>query len=158
MRATPLFPLLTVLVLLLLGGCATVPTPRPDVPPPVVEVPPAHLTGSEETSALFDNFTAFVTAIDGVTVPAGRAGWNTPLPLRPGLRRIGVEFNRGSFRAQAEITFTAQSEAAYQLRFASDAQVLAKNSYCEFWLVDLGTGQPVTERVRVPLTRSERTQ
>lgn len=149
---------------LLFGACTTTnptpaaPAPTPPMPPAapvVIELPPAHITGSEETSTMLDDFTVFVAAIDGVPVAAGRAGWNTALPLKAGPRRLTVVFNRGVFASQAVIEFTAASEAAYQVKFATDAQLFGKNSYCEFWIVNAATGEPVTARVRAPLNRVE---
>ena len=158
---------------LLLGACTTTnpppaapasatPTPMATATPapvakpaPVVELPPASITGSEETSTLFDNFTVFVSAIDGVPVTNGRAGWNTSLPLKAGPRRLTLGFNRGVFAAQTEIMFIAASETAYQVKFATDAQLMGKNSYCEFWIVNAATDEAVTARVRAPLTRIE---
>lgn len=131
-------------------------TPAPvGRPAPVVELPPASITGSEETSTMFDNFTVFVSAIDGVPVAGGRAGWSTSLPLKAGQRHLTLSFSRGVFAAQAEIMFKAASETAYQVKFATDAQLFGKNSYCEFWIVNVATGELVTPRVRAPLTRIE---
>ena len=159
---------------LLLGACTTT-APTPATPPaakepaptmaqtaapvakpaPPVELPPASITGSEETSTMFDNFTVFVSAIDGVPVANGRDGWNTTRQLKAGPRRLTLAFNRGVFAAQTEIMFTAASETAYQVKFATDAQLFGKNSYCEFWIVNAATGEAVTARVRAPLTRIE---
>ena len=134
----------------------------PVVTPPVVAAPavavelaPASIKGSEESSTMLDNFTAYVGAIDGAPVTAGRAGWNTPVRLKAGPRRLSLRFNRGVFAARADLELQAKSEASYQVRFASDAELFGKNSYCEFWIVDTATGQPVTERVRTVLTRVE---
>ncbi len=154
--------ILTAFVAGLLAGCGTIPASKsstPGVPAtaaaPAVEAKPAHITGSEEASALLDNFTAFITAIDGQPVAGGRAGWKTPLALRPGSRRLSVEFNRGVFRARSEIALLVVGEANYQLRFDCDAQFLGKNSYCEFWIADTATGQAITPRIRADLTRIE---
>jgi len=104
---------------------------------------------------MFDNFTAYVTAIDGKTVAAGRTGWNVPLPLPAGPRRLTVAFARGQFAAQADMQFFARPEAIYQLKFATDAQIFGKSSYCEFWIVDTATGEKVLAPTRVPLTKLE---
>lgn len=106
---------------------------------------------------MLDNFTAFVMAIDGVRLTRGREGWNAPLPLKAGQRHLTLAFNRGVFVAQAEILFTAVSETAYQVKFATDAQLFGKNSFCEFWIVDAASGEPVSARVRAPLSRIETT-
>jgi hypothetical protein len=174
MMAKTAFLLPVALLALLFGACTTT-NPTPAAPPvaiapapaametpvperkpaPVVELAPASITGSEETSTLLDNFTVFVTAIDGVPVTAGRAGWSTAVPLKAGQRHLTLAFNRGVFAAQTEISFSAVSETAYQVKFATDAQLFDKNSYCEFWIVNAATGEPVTPRLRAPLTRIE---
>lgn len=104
---------------------------------------------------MLDDFTAFIAAIDGTPVSAGRIGWQTAVPLKAGKRQLQVVFVRGVFTGTAELELNALSERAYQLRFATDAQFLGKNSYCEFWIVDTTTGQPATGRVRATLQRSE---
>jgi hypothetical protein len=88
-------------------------------------------------------------------VTAGRQGWNTPLPLKAGSHRLAVAFNRGVFSAHSELDLKAASETSYQLKFATDAELFGRNSYCEFWVVDAATGEPATERKRVPLTKIE---
>jgi hypothetical protein len=132
---------------------APAPVAVPAPPPPVVVLPPATLTGSEETSTMLDNFTVYVLAVDGVAVAGGRSGWNSPIPLPVGPHRLSLGFNRGVFAAQAELTIEAASATAYEVRFASDAQLFGQNSYCEFWIVDKATNQPVTPRVRSSLSR-----
>lgn len=121
---------------------------------PVIELPPASIIGSEETSTMLDNFTVFVAAVDGVSVAAGRQGWNTPLSLKAGRHRLTLGFIRGVFSATADLELTAVSEASYQVRFATDAELFGKNSYCEFWIVDTAANQPVGPRVRSPLVRN----
>lgn len=137
---------------------STAATPSPATPAPAIpalELPPASIRGSEETSRLLDNYTAYLVAIDGAPVSGGREAWNKPLPLKPGPHRVGLAFARGVFAARAEVEFTATSRAAYQVKFATDAEFLGKNTYCEFWIVDLATGQPASDKVRVPLQRAE---
>jgi hypothetical protein len=124
-------------------------------PAPAVTAKPASITGSEETSTMFDNFTAFVAAVDGRPVAAGRAGWNSALSLPAGPRRLTVTFIRGAFTAQADVQIQARSGATYQLKFATDAQIFGKSSYCEFSIVDTVTGEKVLAPTRVPLTKLE---
>ena len=135
---------------------APVAQPKPSAPVvPVVELKPATITGSEESSTMLDNLTVYVTAIDGQPVTAGRQGWNTPLTIKAGVRKLKVVFNRGVFTAETDLLFTAQSEHAYQLLFATDAQLFGKNSYCEFWIEDTATHQKAIQPRRVPLLRVE---
>lgn len=146
---------------LLLAGCATTPgqMTAPSVPatgaPPAVEVQPAQVRGHEEPSTMLDSFTVHIAAVDGVPVAGGREGWNTPVALKPGLRRLALVFTRGVFTAQAEVSFVAASGASYRAHFATDAQLFGRNSFCEFWVVDTATNEPVSARLRMPLTRNE---
>lgn len=146
-----------VLAGLLLAGCATTPTPSAPADAPATGhapavLPPASIRGSQETSTLLDNFTAFITAVDGQAVAAGRQGWDQPVALPPGRHRLAVQFNRGVFLARAELELEARSGAAYELRHASDAQVYGAHSYCEFWVVDLATGEKATAVKRTGLS------
>src|SRR6187402_2240643 len=108
-----------------------IPEPIPEVvakPAPVAVARPASIRGSEESSTMFDNFTAYVSAVDGRPVAAGRAGWNNPLALPAGARRLTVTFIRGAFIAQTDVNLQARSGAIYQLKFATDAQIFGKSS------------------------------
>jgi hypothetical protein len=162
--------LLVALVVLLLAGCnTTAPTPspaaqpeptvpamRPVTPPPVpVDTRPATIKGSEESSTLLDNFTAFVRSVDGQPVSAGRKGWSVPIELKPGPHRIGVEFVRGSFFARAELALEAQPAAAYELRETNDAQVYGQHSFCEFSVIELKTGRQAVPPKRVALEKAK---
>jgi len=131
------------LAALLFSGCTTVPAAGPAAP---VSAPaaPATIKGSEESSALFDNFTAFIAAVDGQPVAAGRAGWDTPLEVKPGRHVLTGAFKRGVFSATAQLELLAVAHANYQLKYTTDAQLFGKNSFCDFWIADLATGQPVT--------------
>lgn len=114
---------------------------------------PATIKGSEETSTLLDNFTAFITAVDDQPVQAGRKGWNQPVGLPPGRHKLAVEFVRGAFFARTELVLEAKPGAAYELRHASDAQVYGEHTFCEFWIVDLATGEKVTPARRTGLSK-----
>lgn len=156
------------LATLVLAGCATQPTPSggtapavaPAAPSPArvapvvvkIELPPASIRGSQETSTLLDNFTAFITAVDGQAVVAGRKGWDQPVALAAGKHHLAIEFNRGVFVAHTELELEAKSGAAYELRHTSDAQVYGGHSYCEFWVVDLATGEKATAVKRTGLS------
>lgn len=154
-RHLPAFFLGALAVILLLAGCATSGGPG-TAAAPVAELKPATIIGSEETSTMFDNFTAYVLAIDGQVVTAGRSGWNQPLAIKAGPHRLTIAFIRGIFTAQTDVQISAQPEAVYQLKFATDAQLFGKNSYCEFWIEDAATKQKALEPRRVPLARVEK--
>ena len=119
-------------------------TPADPVEPAVPESRHATIKGTQEASILLDNFTAFVATVDGKKVAAGRRGWDAPLELMAGRRRLGVEFNRGVFVARAELELEAAADAKYELRYTTDAELFGRNSYCNFWIVDLGAGRTVT--------------
>ena len=134
------------LAALFLAGCNTTPQPAMPAPatplaPPPAPVGHAHIRGSEQSSMLLDNFTAFVAAVDGQPVAAGRKGWNIPLEITAGQRRLTVEFIRGVFTAQTELELDAVPNANYQLQYATDAELFGHNSYCDFWIVNLATGR-----------------
>jgi len=112
------------------------------------------IKGSEESSLLLDDFTTFVAAIDGVPVVAGRKGWSTPLELKAGRRILAVAFVRGVFSAQADLELEAVADARYELRFTTDAQLFGHNSFCDFWVVDLGTGQTVSPVTKASVKKS----
>lgn len=169
MMTLRLNPFPVILAVLWLAGCNTTttnpppPTPaaeaptvpaRPVTPPPApVDTRPATIKGSEEGSALLDNFTAFIVAIDGEPVAARRKGWDQPLSLTPGAHRLAVEFNRGSFLARTEVVLEAKPATAYELRQTNDAQVYGDHSFCDFWIVDLATGEKVTPPKRAALEK-----
>jgi len=140
------------LLVLFFAGCTTLPEIRRGAP---FEEPAgtATIKGSEESSALLDNFTAYISAVDDQLVPAGRQGWNTPLELKAGRRIVTVEFQRGVFRAQARLELLAGAHAGYQLKYATDAQLFGKNSFCDFWIVDSATDQPVTAVKRAAVAK-----
>jgi hypothetical protein len=129
--------------------------------PPAAVALRATIKGSQEASILLDNFTVFVASIDGRKIPAGRNGWDTPLWIDVGHRVIEAEFNRGVFMARTKLTLAAKAQAHYALKYATDAELFGHNSYCNFWIVDLATGQAVTavekasvEKIAVAADRS----
>jgi hypothetical protein len=139
---------------LLLAGCTTPSTPASrTTPAPAVVVIPATIRGSEETSTMLDNFTAFISALDDQPIGRGRAGWNQPITFNPGPRRLAVEFVRGAFFARTELVLDAKPGAAYELRHASDAQVYGGHTFCEFWIVELATGEKTAAPKRVALAK-----
>ena len=125
-------------------------------PAPVAEpVRFATITGSEEKSMLLDNFTAYVAAgVDGQPVADGRKGaGNVPLEIKTGHRTLTVEFIRGAFTAKADVEIDAAPDASYRLKYNTDAQFLGQNSYCDFWIVDLGTGKMIGAVTKAPVNK-----
>lgn len=163
---------LAALAIALVTGCTTTTQTAPDTPPaaekptaiapatgtaqpatPPAEVRPATIRGSEESSTLLDNFTAFIRAVDGVPISAARKGWNQAVELKPGAHRITVEFIRGSFFARTDLSLNAKPGAAYELRQSNDAQVYGQHSYCDFWIVDLATNEKAALTKRAAIER-----
>lgn len=139
---------LVLVVILLIAGCATAPPP---LPPELQYVAPVDqalslptLSGSQVDSTLFDDFTAYVLAVDGKRVMTGRTGWSTALRIRLGWRNITVAFQRGAWSTQADLTLQAVAGAKYQVRFSTDVQVYGANTYCDFWIIDVDSKTPVT--------------
>jgi len=140
--------ILAITILLLVVGCAT----TPEIPPELQYVLPsgsseslATITGSQEDIALLDDLTAYVIAVDGKRVMAERKGWNEPLPILPGTRRITAAFQRGVFNTKAELPLEVVAGATYQIRFSSDVALYGSNTYCDFWIIDVVSQKPVTE-------------
>jgi len=153
------------LLALVLSGCTTTSTNTPQtaaptapatgpVAPVVAEpVGIATIKGSEESSALLDNYTAFISAVDAKPVAAGREGWATPIELKAGRHQLTVEFRRGVFSARTLLEVDVKAGANYQLKFTSDTELFGKNSYCDFWVVDLATDKPVTGVMKAPVAK-----
>jgi hypothetical protein len=116
---------------------------------------PATIVGFEESSTMLDNLTVFVVSVDGFRLSAGRSGWNIPISIKPGPRHIVAEFNRGVFAGRADLVLNAKPETAYQLKFATDAQLFGKNSFCEFWIEEANSGEKALLPVRAALVRVE---
>lgn len=114
----------------------------------------ATITGSEESSLLLDDSTAFVAAVDGVPVAAGRKGWGSPLEIAAGRRTLTVAFLRGVFSARADLELAAAANARYELRFTTDARLFGHNSFCDFWIVDLDTGRALSPVTKASVKKS----
>lgn len=136
---------------LLLAGCATIPPPIPaelQYQAPAASAPTATIIGSQTNSSWADDFTAYITGIEGKRVMAERKGWNTPVTLAAGPRSLTAEFRRGVFNTQVEISFSAEAGHAYCLKFSSDVGFNGRNTYCDFWIEDTQTAKPVSPIVR----------
>lgn len=131
----------------LFSGCATTTSQVPaelQYAPPPAGTPVAKIKGSEEKSALLDNFTAFVLLVDGKRVMADRKGWDTPIALAEGRHALTVEFNRGVFTAHADFELEAVAGAAYEVKYETDVKLYGSNRYVDFWIVDSATNKAVT--------------
>jgi hypothetical protein len=111
---------------------------------PPAGVPVATIRGSEERSVLLDDFTAFIVAIDGRVVMAGRKGWDTPIPIEAGYHSLNVKFARGVYYAREDFDLDAVAGANYQLRHTSDVKLFGNHSYVDFWIEDMATSKAVS--------------
>lgn len=101
--------------------------------------------GSQENSSWADDFTVYIFAIDGKRVIVEREGWNTPIKLAKGKRTITAEFVRGSYRTKVDIKLNVVENSTYQLHYSSDVGFDGANTYCDFWIINMETGKPVTD-------------
>jgi len=140
--------LLVTTTLLFLAGCASVPPPIPpelQYGPPPSGQPTAVITGSQTPGSWgMDDFTAYVSGVNGKRVMIGRKGWNTPLVIPAEKCLLVAEFQRGVFHTQIELALDAVAGASYELQFSSDVGFNGNNTYCDFWIVDRSTGKAVT--------------
>ena len=138
------------------AGCASPPPLPPElqysVPTPSRET--ASVRGSQSDSALLDDLTAYVIAVDGKRVMAGRAGWRVPLTITAGKRRVGVAFQRGAATALAEVWLDAEPGREYEVRYVTDVTLFGTNTFCDFWIVNRASGEAVTEVRRGFVSRS----
>jgi hypothetical protein len=148
-RLASLIPVLASLILI--SGCATPPAP---LPPELQYQSPASnsdhglILGSQENISYADDFTAFVAGVDGKIVVAGRKGWNDPLALNPGNRRLLVQFNRGVFVSNAVVNLSVAAGESFRLMYSTDVAMYGNNSYCDFWVVETKSGKAVSDVVR----------
>ena len=130
----------------LFSGCST----APQIPlelqytTPPAGIPVATIRGSEEKSALLDDFTAYIVTIDGKLVMAGRKGWDTPIPIEAGHRRLEVKFARGAFFSREDFDLDAAAGANYQLKYKTDVTLFGNNSYVDFWIIDMATSKAIS--------------
>lgn len=143
----------TVVILMLVGACATTPPAIPlelqyVIPPGTLEML-AVIKGSQEDSSSVDGQRVFVLAVDGRRVTEEEQGWNSLLPILPGSHNVTVAFRRGIFFTQVELPLVAMSGSQYEVRFVSDLQLYRRGTYhCDFWIVDMSTQKSVTEMQR----------
>ncbi len=146
-------PRVTILIIVfcataaLLGGCAT----GPQIPsklqysPPRIGSPVATIRGSGEWRFFIIDFHAYIAKIDGKVVMAGRAGWDTPIPIEIGHHILSVELNRGEWVARSDFELDAVAGASYQLRYTTDLKPFVwEDSYVDFWITDMTTSKAVS--------------
>jgi hypothetical protein len=141
----------------LLGGCATSYEPVPGrdyFPPAPGPAPLASIAGSQvkDGSAFSDAHTGFVSMIDGLFVVGARDRWNQPVSLTPGNHDITAEYRFSNFLARASLKLAARAGTAYRLVIGHGTEPANGRAYCEFWIADTATGNPVTPVQRRPVS------
>jgi len=142
---------------LLAPGCATnqapfVPLDRRYQPPAAGEAS-ATLAGTQRHSAVLDDYTAFVSSVDGKCVMSGRAGWNDALPIAAGAHRITIHFVQGLSEAYVKLPLQAEAGHAYKIGYLDGGgTILGPGSYMDFWIDDLQSNQHVSPAIRSAVT------
>jgi len=144
--------LLTVIVALLCG-CETAPGPAAEggyVPPLAEAGVLATITGSRTSGEEFleGEHTGQVLMIDSKLVRDSHDAWSKSIALAPGRHSIVAKYDHAHYMSQAFLTFEAKAGSAYQLAIKNGTEPPDEQRYCEFWIVDLATGRPVTEVLR----------
>jgi hypothetical protein len=139
--------------LALLAGCETAPElPAEDLyQPPPPGAPAATLRGSNiiEPGLFGSEHRGFVTMVDLKTVTGAADHWSEPITLAPGKHTIVAEYHYSNFMARAFLPLEAKAGASYQLLIKNGHQGTPEGQlYNDFWIVDMGTGQPVTQIYR----------
>ncbi len=139
---------LFLITIILLSGCAASPRPIPSelqyIPPTGQENSLATLIGFKDKNMLHDELIVYVLSVDGKRVMSGVQGWNTRLPIEPGLRNVTVAFHSGTFNTQTDLQLQAVAGGNYQIQFSTDVQFAGANTYCDFWIIDIATQKPDT--------------
>lgn len=133
----------------LLACCATAPqTPSADdYQAPIAGTSVPNLKGSRITEGgMFgEEHTGFVYMIDLQSVINARDHWDQAIALTPGKHAIMAEYRFSNFKARATLALTASVGHSYQLmiKYERDNPSELKR-FCDFWIVDLATGETVT--------------
>jgi hypothetical protein len=117
-------------------GCVT-PTPLPAgmqyvAPPPGPAV--ASIKGYKATGFL-DYTTLSVLSIDGKRVTAKIEPETKPITLRPGKRKLEVQFNRGAWFAVAELEVEVVAGQNYTLKHNAKT-VFGTHEWIDFWVIN----------------------
>lgn len=127
---------------IILTGCAAYQPTKPIIayqPIPEFEQA-ATIIGSNIPVKIYDDITAYIFAVDGQKVMAGRAAWNTPLALNAGSHAIQVWCQQGGYKYTNIVQLNAQAGGRYQIDFNYNHD----NRYnCRFWIKNLQTNKPV---------------
>lgn len=127
----------------IVSGCATHQPAKPIIAyqPILGSEQAATIIGSNIPVKIYDDITAYVFAVDGQKVMAGRQSWNTPVTLAAGQHAIQVLCQQGSYKYTNIVQLDAQAGKRYQVDF----NYSYNDRYnCRFWIKNVQTTKPVT--------------
>lgn len=127
----------------IVSGCATHQPLKPIIAyePILLSEQTATIIGSNIPVKIYDDITAYVFAVDGQKVMAGRQSWNTPVTLASGQHAIQVLCQQGSYKYTNIVQLDAQAGAHYQVDFNFNHD---DRYNCRFWIKDGQTTKSVT--------------
>jgi hypothetical protein len=157
MLSRPITLFLVAGTIALFAGCTTVAdSPGEDIyQPPPPGAPAAFLKGSSITDGgMFGSeHRGFVIMVDLKSVPDAAERWNEPIALTPGKHTVVTEYRYSNFMARAYLPLDARAGVTYQLMIKEGHdQTPEARMYNDFWIVDQGTGNPVTQIYRRQVT------
>lgn len=132
-----------------LGGCATQPVEGRDYIPPAQGARPlATILGSvtKDSSFFGSDGAAYVLMVDYLNVLNAANGTSQPLALEPGTHNITCEYRYSTFLSRATFKLNVRSGAAYQVKFEATTDSATDRRYCDFWIIDIATGEVVGAR------------
>jgi len=149
MSANSLSRILASLICILLAGCATddaIPADQLYRHPPATLAQGTWLKGSKvDESGLFASpHLGCVLMIDGKFVLNSKENPEQPIPITPGAHEISAEYSYSVFTARAALSFEAKSGGNYVLKISPRLEGEGERRYCDMWVVDAATGQPVS--------------
>jgi|ERR1035437_137171 hypothetical protein len=151
-RHFPIF--LAIGVTALLSGCESISASASNEyykPPAAARTDLASLQGCQTSSKQpFDEAEmAYVALIDSMSVSDPKGTCSQPIALIPGPHTINVDYQYANFNARTNLHFEAKAGAAYQLKVQRQSEGPDAPLYCDFWIVDLASSQPVTPVIHV---------
>lgn len=141
--------LLAIGVTALLSGCGSVGTSAGDEyykPPALARSELATLQGSltKSQQAFDETSMACVVLIDSMFLSDPKESCSQPIALAPGLHIVTAEYTHGRYSSRTNLRLEAKAGAAYQVMIREWSDDPDAPRYCDFWIVDQATFQPVT--------------
>ena len=157
MLSRPITLLLIAGTVALLAGCTSIAdSPGADsYLPPLPGAPAAFLKGTSigEGGMFASEHRGYAIMIDLKPVPNAAENWSGPIALTPGKHTIVAEYRYSNFMARAYLPLDAKAGVTYQLLIKNGHDESPEGRpFTDFWIVDLGTGNPVTQIYRRQVT------